>query len=53
MILFDIFRNIFLAPLELIFESIFTIAYNITNSEYNYFIYTINSKLYYKLLYRK
>ncbi len=33
MILFDIFRNIFLAPLELIFESIFTIAYNITNSE--------------------
>ena len=33
MIILEILRNIFLAPLELIFEVIFTIAFNITHSE--------------------
>ena len=33
MIIFEILRNIFLVPLELIFEAIFTLAYKITNSE--------------------
>jgi len=32
-IILEILRNIFLAPLELIFEVIFTIAFNITHSE--------------------
>ena len=33
MILLELFRNIFLAPLELVFEAIFTIAFKITHSE--------------------
>ena len=33
MIVLEILRNIFLVPLELIFEVIFTLAYKITNSE--------------------
>ena len=33
MIILDIIRNIILAPLELVFEAVFTIAFNITHSE--------------------
>ena len=33
MIVFDILRNFILAPLELIFEVIFSFAFKLTNSE--------------------
>ena len=33
MVVLEILRNIFLVPLELIFEAIFTLAFNITHSE--------------------